>query len=158
MKRELTTNIINRVGGKLSQEQIQELKSALDIELYKINVSRESTELTEYDNSYVAKLNTFIIAKRIEGRSEGTLKRYKEINLMMLNFFNKSIEEITTEDIRYYLAWYQQYRHVQSITLDGMRLCICSFFHWLYQEQHIRYDPTTRICKIKYQKKIYMLI
>ena len=133
-KRELVINIINRIGGKLSQEQIQVLKSALDIELYRINISKESTELAEYDNSYVAKLNTFIIAKRIEGRSESTLKRYREINLMMLNFLNKSIEKITTEDLRYYLAWYKQYRNVQSVTLDGMRLCICSFFHWLYQE------------------------
>ncbi len=154
VKRELTTNIINRIGGKLNQEQLQDLKSALDIELYHINLSKESTELTLYDNSYVSQLNNFIISKRIEGRSKGTLKRYREINLMMLNFLNKSVEEITTEDIRYYLAWYQQYRHVQSVTLDGMRLCICSFFHWLYQEQHIQHDPTARIGKIKFQKKV----
>ncbi len=154
VKRELTINIINRVGKSLSQEQIQDLKSALDIEMYKINMSKESTELVEYDNSHISKLESFIVAKRIEGRSEGTLKRYKEINIMMLNFLNKKIENITTEDIRYYLSWYQQYRHVQSVTLDGMRLCICSFFHWLYQEQYIERDPTARIGKIKFQKKV----
>ena len=154
VKRELTINIINRIGKKLNQEQIQDLKSALDIEMYRINMSKESTELVEYDNSCISKLDSFIIAKRIEGRSEGTLKRYKEINIMMLDFLNKPIEKIRTEDIRYYLAWYQQYRHVQSVTLDGMRLCICSFFHWLFQEQYIEYDPTLRIGKIKFQKKV----
>ena len=105
VKRELTINIINRLGKSLNQEQIQDLKSALDIEMYKINMSKESTELVKYDNSCVSKLESFIVAKRIEGRSEGTLKRYKEINIMMLNFLNKRIENITTEDIRYYLSW-----------------------------------------------------
>lgn len=158
VKHELTTNIINRVGRCLSQEQIQELKSALDIELYKLNVSKESTEISIYDNTYLANLNAFIISKRVEGRSEGTLKRYKEIIVMFLNFLNKPVDEITTEDIRYYLAWYKQSRNVQEVTLDGMRLCICSFFHWLYQEQYIPTDPSIRVHKIKFQKKVKEVI
>lgn len=154
VKRELTINVINRVGCHLTQEQIQELKSALDIELYKLNLSKESTEIVTYDDTYVSKLDSFIVAKRIEGRSESTLKRYRDIIIMMLHFFNKPVDDIATEDIRYYLAWYKQNRNVQAVTLDGMRLCICSFFHWLYQEQYISYDPTTRIHKIKFQKKV----
>ena len=154
VKRELTINVINRVGCHLTQEQIQELKSALDIELYRLNLSKESTELVTYDETYVSILDSFIIAKRIEGRAESTLKRYRDIIIMMLHFFNKPVDNITTEDIRYYLALYTQNRKVQAVTLDGMRLCICSFFHWLYQEQYIASDPTTRIHKIKFQKKV----
>lgn len=158
VKRELTTNIINRMGNNLTRDQIQELKTALDIELYRLNVSQESSELIQYDDTYVAKLNSFIVAKRIEGRAESTLKRYREIIIMMLNSLNKPVDEITTEDIRYYLAWYKQKRNVQEITLDGMRLCICSFFKWLHQEQYITYDPTSRVNKIKFKKKVKEVI
>lgn len=154
IKSEVTTNVINRVGHSLSQKQIYELKSALDIELYHLNVSTESNEIVEYEDNYVSKLKSFIIAKRIEGRTEGTLKRYNDILKMMLEFFNKPVDKITTEDIRYYFAWYKQTRRVQLVTLDGMRLCICSFFKWLYQEQYIPSDPTLRIGKIKFQKKV----
>lgn len=154
VKKELMINVVNRASTMLNQEQLHELKSILDIELYKINMSKESTELIEYNNSYSEKLNTFIISKRIEGRAESTLERYKDIISMMLNFFNKQVDEITTEDIRYYLAWYEQTRKVQLVTLDGMRCCINSFFHWLYQEQYIPTDPTIRIGKIKFEKKV----
>lgn len=158
VKRELTINVINRIGKKLSREQIQELKSALDIELYKLNISKESSELVEYDNTYISKLNNFLITKRIEGRAESTILRYKDIVSRMLDFFNKPIEKITTEDLRYYLAWYKQTHNTQAVTLDGMRLCISSFFKWLYQEQYITYDPTLRIGKIKFEKKVKEVI
>lgn len=153
VKRELTINVINRVGCHLTQEQIQELKSALDIELYRLNLSKESTELVTYDETYVSILDSFIIAKRIEGRAESTLKRYRDIIIMMLHFFNKPVDNITTEDIRYYLAWYTQNRKVQAVTLDGMRLCICSFFIGFIRSNILQVIQLRAYIKLNFRKK-----
>ena len=102
LKYDLTNKIINRLNDSLTIEQIQELKAALDIELYKVTLSEEETEIVEYDrNNYYYRLKSFLATKKVEGRSEGTIKRYKDIIIMMLEFFDKPVDQITTEDLRY---------------------------------------------------------
>lgn len=157
-KKELTSNIINRMTSVLNDEQLQSLKEVLYIEFYSLNIERSDTQISTKDDSYKFRLEDFIEAKRMEGRSEGTLKRYYEINIAMLNFIRKPVEQITTEDIRYYLPWYRQNRKAQLCTLDGMRLCIGSFFHWLHVEQYINDDPSLRVRKIKFCKKVKEVI
>ena len=159
LKYDLTNKIINRLNDSLTIEQIQELKAALDIELYKVTLSEEETEIVEYDrNNYYYRLKSFLATKKVEGRSEGTIKRYKDIIIMMLEFFDKPVDQITTEDLRYYLAWYRETRNISLGTLDGMRLVFSSFFKYLYQEQIITYDPTCRLNKIKFTKKVKVVV
>jgi site-specific recombinase XerD len=155
IKQEVISNIINRISPSFSQEQLQQLKSALDIELYHLTISKDTTEIVEYEDSgYLRYLAIFLNAKQIEGCSENTLERYNFVVRYMLDFFNKPVDKITTEDIRYYLAWYQQTRGTSLRTLDGMRCCISSFFTWLFREQYIPTNPMLRVHKIKFQKKV----
>jgi site-specific recombinase XerD len=90
----------------------------------------------------------------IEGKSKKTIERYKLAIDMLLEFFNeKNVKEITTNDLRYYLALYQQQRKVSGTTLDGMRRVFSAFFNWLEQEDYIYKSPARRVARIKKDTK-----
>lgn len=56
---------------------------------------------------------------------------------------------MTTEDIRTYLADYQQRNNCSKVTVDNVRRNASSFFSWLEEEDYILKSPMRRIHKIK---------
>jgi len=65
-----------------------------------------------------------------------------------------SIRDLTTSDLRTYLARYQQERKSSKVTIDNMRRIFSSFFGWLEDEDYILKSPVRRIHKIKTDKTI----
>ena len=63
-------------------------------------------------------------------------------------------EKITTEQLREYLAAYQQINNCGKSTVDNIRRNISSFFSWLEEEDHILKSPMRRIHKIKTKTKV----
>jgi integrase/recombinase XerD len=99
-------------------------------------------------------LEEFLNTKSLEGCSEATIRNYK-FNLQKLFLaINKAPEEISTQQIRKFLANYKQERKVSNVTLDNMRRVYCSYFHWLQKEGHIITDPCAAVGKIKADKTI----
>lgn len=95
------------------------------------------------------RLKNFIVAKRLEGCSEKTLKFY-EFNIKKLfSYVDKNVIEITTQDLRDYLIKYKEERQVSNVTLDNMRCVLQSFFNYLYDEGLMEKNPTGALKKIK---------
>ena len=95
------------------------------------------------------RLKNFIVAKRLEGCSEKTLKFY-EFNIKKLfSYIDKNVIEITTQDLRDYLIKYKEERQVSNVTLDNMRCVLQSFFNYLYDEGLMEKNPTGALKKIK---------
>lgn len=116
------------------------------IQLNQYEIQERSTELTVSDNSAEGMLRRYIATKRIEGKAESTLRRYWEQNLKLIQFLQKPLHEITTDDIRFYMAYRRQQGRVSNRTLDGMRRCYRSFFSWLAAEGLIsRRNPCARL-------------
>ena len=69
-------------------------------------------------------------------------------------YFHKSLSQITTYDLRFYLSMRRQQGKICNRTLDGMRRCYSSFFKWLTAERIIDHDPTLALGQIKYRKQI----
>lgn len=72
----------------------------------------------------------------------------------MLGSVNKPVREISTDDLRGYLANYQGERHSSKVTIDNMRRIFSSFFGWLEDEDYILKSPVRRIHKVKADKPI----
>lgn len=72
----------------------------------------------------------------------------------MLSNVTKPVREITTDDLRTYLADYQKARGSSKVTIDNMRRIFSSFFGWLEDEDYILKSPVRRIHKIKSEKTI----
>ena len=81
------------------QEQLEDVEINLILNKDKLNEERSSN--TNY-------LKMFISAKEIEGCSSKTLKYYKEILQKFIIDIDKSVKEISTDEIRHYLSNYKQ--------------------------------------------------
>ena len=154
----LVNSIINSMTTDLSDEQLRKLKDSLYINLNNFNIEEKTTELVLYDNSCEQALQDFLNTKNIEGKSEKTIARYRDILTPVITVINKNLKEITTNDLRAYLSQYKQVRKVSDNTLDGMRRIINSFFTWLTVERYIQDNPASRLMKIKAEKKVKTII
>lgn len=94
-------------------------------------------------------LNRFISTKKLEGRSDKTLKYYKNTVDKMLLSIDKNVKAITTDDLRTFLTDYQSRSTVSKQSVDNVRRNLSSFFTWLEDENYILKSPVRRIHKIK---------
>lgn len=117
--------------------------------LHKYDITEKSTELTIYDDSNEKLLKRFLATKRIEGKSENTIKRYHDSLMHLLNTINIPIAQITTFDLRFYLGMKKE-EGLQSSSLDGMRRVYSSFFGWLLNEGFIPKNPCATLHRIKF--------
>ena len=114
----------------------------------------EQTKKQETQKNNTDILNKFISSKEIEGCSNRTLNYYKDNITKMLDTINLSIDEITTETLRNYLADYKGNSKAGMVTIDNIRRILSSFFTWLENEDYIVKSPVRRIHKVKTTRKV----
>ena len=66
-------------------------------------------------------LDKFISSKKLEGCSELTIKNYTTHISKLFNYLDKDIRTIDTDDLRNYLAYYQNENNCNNLTIDGVR-------------------------------------
>ena len=91
----------------------------------------------------------FLAAKKLEGCSERSLRYYASTLTRFSAEIAKPAHDVTTDDIRDYLASYSGDGRVGKTTIDNIRRVISSFFSWLEEEDYIYKSPVRRIKKIK---------
>ncbi|GHU61687.1 tyrosine recombinase XerC [Bacteroidia bacterium] len=154
MKNKLIADIKEAMNQVLDSSQMEILDGVLVKCLNTVNVT--NTEIgQECSNKENAKLlGLFISSKRVEGCSEKTLKYYFATIDYMLQAVGKGIEDITTNDLRFYLANYQETKKSSKVTIDNMRRIFSSYFSWLEDEDYILKSPVRRIHKVKTGKLV----
>ena len=151
MKTDVISNITKDMEDSLTDYQLNKLKESLIINfegvefIVKTDELKHQEELDENKNM----IDSFISSKQVEGCSERTIKYYKEIIEKFVNSFDKSIKQISTNDIRNYLSNYKDNSSCGSTTIDNIRRVLSSFFSWLEDEDYIIKSPVRRIHKIK---------
>lgn len=151
MKTNVISNITKDMEDSLTDYQLNKLKESLIINfegvefIVKTDELKHQEELDENKNM----IDSFISSKQVEGCSERTIKYYKEIIEKFVNNFDKSIKQISTNDIRNYLSNYKDNSSCGSTTIDNIRRVLSSFFSWLEDEDYIIKSPVRRIHKIK---------
>ncbi|MCL2066778.1 MAG: tyrosine-type recombinase/integrase [Treponema sp.] len=154
MKDKLISEIQANMARILSSAQMDELRRVLSFTLHDVEVKKCEMSNIQGNIGSEEVLVVFISAKRIEGCSEKSLKYYNSTIRQMINSVNKPVREINTDDLRYYLANFQQKRCSSKVTIDNMRRIFSSFFGWLEDEDYIFKSPVRRIRKIKTEKTI----
>ena len=139
--------ILNEMADFLSIAQMKKLQEVLLKNLSSETPQREQTSNETY-------LKMFIDAKQIEGCSERTLQYYKMTVEHLLATLDVPVRKMTTDEIRSYLANYQQRNNCSKVTVDNVRRNISSFFSWLEEEDYILKSPMRRIHKIKTKQSV----
>ena len=155
MKNRIITDIEQGMQGFLDNAQMKQLHEVLSHVLYGVEIVQtdgSSTLQEEFDNHSL--LTTFLSAKKVEGCSEKTLKYYKATLERMFVDIKDSVAHITTDDLREYLANYQQINDCSKANIDNIRRILSSFFAWLEDENYILKSPVRRIHKIRTTKTV----
>lgn len=147
MKKELIAEVMQRMLSYLDNAQLKQLQQALDKTL--LNYEVTGAAVTPVENDNVKLLETFISSKRVEGCSEKTLKYYRTTIEAMLQYMQKNVRRILTEDLRNYLTEYQAKNQSGRVTIDNIRRILSSFFAWLEDEDYVVKSPVRRIHKVK---------
>lgn len=154
MKDKLITEIQTNMAHLLDNAQMEELRRVLTHSLRNAEITERKASDAQGATENGGLLDVFIAAKRVEGCSEKSLKYYDSTVRQMLEVVKEPVREITTDDLRRYLANYQRERGSSKVTIDNMRRIFSSFFGWLEDEDYILKSPVRRIHKVKTDKTI----
>ena len=151
MKEQFVNEVQQLMLPYLNNEQLKNLQDSLYLVLSKYEIGLCEGINFEHETELVDK---FISAKKIEGCSEKTLNYYRKTIETMVSGINKKPSNITTDDLRVYLAKYQKNNNSSKVTMDNIRRIVSTFFSWLEDEDYIVKSPARRIHKVKTDKVI----
>lgn len=149
---ELLNDLMVELNGKVSDEQLEFICNEVRICAQSYSISKVGTEVAVIEG-YPKELEIFLVAKKIEGRSMGTLDLYKSRLEDMFNVIGKPLRDLTSNDLRLYMYNYQVNNGVSDRTLDCCRLVLSSFFKWCFDEGYIDKNPCASIRPIHYEAK-----
>lgn len=151
MKENVILSITKEMESSLNTYQLDKLKQTLIFKFNDLEICIKDDEIRkkeekEKNGEYI---KMFLSSKQVEGCSKRTLKYYQEIIEKLVIQECKSIDLISTDDIRQYLYKYKEDTHCSSVTIDNIRRVFSSFFSWLEDEDYILKSPVRRIHRVK---------
>ena len=138
-----------RLGSFLPASEIHRIMIETDAALIDYDVESSPSEESDSDSEDL--LQYFLDAKRVEGKSDKTVKRYQYILTRLLTDTRVPFSKMTVYHIRKYYEAERQ-RGIASSTLEGYRNIYSSFFGWLCREGLISQNPMNNLTAIKQPK------
>ena len=114
------------------------------------SITKESDEQRSDLNR---RIKYYLGAKRIDGLSDKTLGNYRCNLEMFAARVNKSAAKVTTDDIRGYISYLDETRHLKDTSLQTHINILRAFFGWLHTEECIKKNPMSKIKSLKLDKK-----
>nr|WP_320038501.1 site-specific tyrosine recombinase/integron integrase [uncultured Bacteroides sp.] len=149
MKDRLINEIKSAMAEVLNIEQMAKLNITLIQCLHSMEVLEKEINTEKQNRANTKMLSMFISSKHVEGCSSNTLKYYESTIECLFFDLQKDIKDITTNDLRLYLATYQNKKNSSKVTIDNIRRIFSSFFSWLEDEDYILKSPVRRIHKVR---------
>lgn len=147
---DITNEFLTRISGKIPDESLKIVKAELDIFLSQFEISRCETHLSPY-SPIPDCVKTYLVTKKIEGKSEETLKLYGyQLKTFFLNV-NKPFEDIKKEDVLIYI---HKKEGASVATLNNIRRCLNSFYNWAVDNEYAKSSPVKTIPTIKGEKNL----
>lgn len=155
-KTELTNNILEDSSRYLKGSQIQELNKTLNkhFDKYEIFVQQEINLHENYQEENQAILETYLSNKKLEGLSKNSLYYYNMVLSNFLKVVGMHLADVTTQDLRNYLTYYQSLNNASNASVDNVRRVLNGFFNTINNEGFIPTNPMSRIKHIKQEKKL----
>ena len=150
---EATIKITSKVMEEYPEVEPQKIKGILESVLSEYELQPMSTALTVQDNLQ-ERIMIFLASKKIDGLSIETLKSYRLHLMRFSNYIKKNAEDITTMDLRMFLAVLSKNFKLKDTSLETEKSILKSFFNWLEQEDYIKKSPAKKLKPTKIDKKL----
>lgn len=144
MTNQIINTVLSAMSPHLDKIQLMQLNTCLLQTLHDVIISPPVRQLpaTPVDNSQL--LQQFVATKRLEGKSEKTLRQYIRANHRFLTSASKHCTHVSTMDIRYYLSLYAS-TGITSTTVHNELRYLSAFYAWLAEEDYIAKNPAAKI-------------
>ena len=130
-----------------------DIKNDLYLLLDKYEITSRCTEIAEVHQDRNKELQKrFLVAKQVQGCTDRTLEFYRMSVKKILEEIGKTVDDITPDDIRLYMARRLRIDKVTKVTVGNEMRCLSSFFTYLYTQELIQKNPILKVGKIKMQK------
>lgn len=139
------------LSNHFKTKDINIILASLDSAAVYYDISEKSTALMVTEDIFPATAKAFLTAKALEGLSPTSVKNYKIILRVLFEYIHKTPQDITTNDIRLFLATYKAQKGVSERTLEKYRQIIRNFFNWAYDEEYITKNPCRTIRPFKFE-------
>lgn len=149
MYEQLRNELIARLAVTFQADDIQALLSALDRVMLDYDVQRKETAIQVYDASIYNSIKLYLLCKKAAGLKEASLLNLKYTLKRFADSMGKALTDVTTNDIRGYLFYYQQRNNTSPATLEKIRERLNTYFQWCQEEGLIAINPAARVAKIK---------
>lgn len=150
-KKIFTEDLTDRLSDKLTLSDINIVIETLTEQMGHYDI--EWVNDGEGQHEFNEILAMYEKTKRIEGRSEKTIVRYKYILKKFREFDNTPIRQITVYNIRQFLSK-EKDRGISDRTLEGYREIFTAFFGWAHREGLLPSNPTANLMQIKCKKEV----
>lgn len=151
-------DVIKEIAFRFGESgfDVHKAQGILYLVLNNYNITQnEKMEMVEYNQSDNDKaFKMFLVSKKVEGCTDKTIKYYKDTLDKYNSVMVKPYKEVTTNDIRYYLAMREMQDHVSKCTANNERRVLSTFFCWLTANGCITKNPMLAIKAIKQEKRI----
>lgn len=134
-------------------DAIERILRALDKAAADYDITPKVTALAVIDDTNIKIARYYLASKKQEGCADSTIRSYADTLRLMFGTIEKPLEKIQVNDVRLYLAQYQQRRGTSNRTMDKYRQTIGGFFEWALNEEYIPKNPCRNIKGIKYIAK-----
>lgn len=149
---EISREICSKMNS-LDETELLKLENVIIKTLGEYDIQKKTTEVVLYNSDQDRRMyQKFFVVKKLEGLSQSTLKYYDTILKNILQKIQNPLVNISSDDIRYYLA--SKSGVVSNVTLNNERRVLLSFFNFLIEEEYLLKNPMLKIKAIKEQKEI----
>lgn len=148
-----TARLVNDINVLVATicPDVDAMKLSIRLEEIVSNYEIQRKTVTAIEKDIAEKVDLFISSKRLEGLSEVSLKSYRIELEVFERFLRKAVVQITTADIRQYLA---QDKGWKISTIDTKLSILRTFFGWLVTEEILLRDPTAKINPPRKEKRL----
>lgn len=130
------------------------VKSRIFLCLNQYEITRRSTEIVPYEGDAIEKfIKLFLVNKQVQGCTPRTIKMYALTLKMFFEFTRKNPCDVTSDDIKYFLAIKETRDHASKVYLEDLLRPVSSFYTWMMREEYISRNPLNKCDRIKVQKK-----
>lgn len=154
MKKQLNDDILIALQPWIRAEDREDVAMTITMVLNGYSITQQTTDLALYEEDETRLVfRRFLAAKIAKGLSSRTVNYYKDSISMALRVINKPYDQITADDIRYYLAMRVQRDGVSKTTANNERRNLSAFYTWLQKEEILLRNPMARVDVLKEDKK-----
>lgn len=155
-KEKLQLEILTSLHGLIPEEYVRTVKNTLETKMYNYSVVEyKTTELAVFEGSRTDRLlDYFKMGKLSSKKQEETINQYKRVAYQLVDLVHKELDEITKEDVKFFLIRYPQIHKVSDCTMDCKRRYLSSIFGYLFANEVIPKNPMAAIEVVKYKKVV----